>query len=110
MSKKIKYGLLQSIMSLGMVLLFSTTAWANHIQNSIIFKGGQKFLNDLAPALTVLGLLAAVAAIGMHAIRKMTADEMDSKMWDKRIAGTIKATILLLGAGAIVAIVKAYFQ
>lgn len=111
MNKKIKYGLLQSIMSLGMVLLFSTTAWAaGGIADSKYVTGTLKLLNDIATGLTKLAAAATVVAVIAYGLYKIFADDMENKMWNKRLVRAIIGCVIVLGASALVALFTGYYS
>lgn len=79
------------------------------VQSSVLFTGTQNLLNSITTALIVIAPLVAIALTIYFAIRRSGADEMDQKMWGKRIANAwICAAIAVAGSG-LVTLVMSYY-
>ncbi|MGL4548320.1 hypothetical protein [Eubacterium aggregans] len=80
------------------------------LQGSQLVTGSQNLLSDAAVVLTLLAAAIGVVCIIYFAIRMGASDEMDRKMWSKRLVAAIIATILAVSAAAILSTVLSYYK
>lgn len=79
------------------------------VESNILFTGFKALMTSVTSALVVIAPMIAVVLTIYFAIRRSGADEMDQKMWGKRIANAwICAAIAVAGSG-LVQLVMSYF-
>jgi membrane protein insertase Oxa1/YidC/SpoIIIJ len=79
------------------------------MQDFVGYTGTIQLLNDLTTILVIAAPIVAVVLTIIFAIRRSGADEMDQKMWGKRIANTwICCGIAVLSTGLVSAILSYY--
>lgn len=79
------------------------------VQDSVIFTGTQKLLNDVSSALLIILPLSAAAILAYLAVRKMGAEEQEAPVWKKRMWGVGIAFIVGITASGIVSLVSGYY-
>lgn len=97
------------ILTGGMLLLQPRAAFAAGIADSKFITGTLQLLNDGASGLTKLAIAAAVVAIIAFALLKIFADDMENKMWDKRLIRAIVGCIIVLTASLLVDMFTGYY-
>jgi len=93
----------KGILLLSMLLTFPNIAFAGGIENS-------KLGTDVTGWLPLIALSAGGACIGYFFIRRQAADEMDKKMWTKRIETAITSTIGAIIGASMLSVIIAYFK
>lgn len=79
------------------------------MQNFIGYTGTINMLNDLITIFVISAPIIAVILTAFFALRRSGADEMDQKMWGKRILNTwICCGIAVMSAGLITAFFSYY--
>lgn len=99
------------LLTLGAALFLTITPVfaGTDVQSNILFTGGKALITSLTNALVILAPAVAAVLTIYFAIRRSGADEMDQKMWGKRIANSwICAAIAVAGSG-LVQLVMSYF-
>lgn len=93
------------------ILFFSVPSYAGTtVQNSTLFQGLQKLIEDAGKALIIIALPIGGLVATYCFIRRGAADEMDHKKWTNRITTTIISTIGAIVVGAIIALIAGYFN
>lgn len=93
------------------VFLFSVTSYAGvNVEDSKIFIGLKKLIEDIGKALIIIAPIAGTVITSYCFIRRGAADEVDHKKWSNRITTTIFSTIGAVVAGVLVSLVISYFQ
>ena len=100
----------KGILLLSMLLTFPNIAFAGGIENSKLGTGLKKLLTDVTGWLPLIALSAGGACIGYFFIRRQAADEMDKKMWTKRIETAITSTIGAIIGASMLSVIIAYFK
>lgn len=79
------------------------------IEGSKAYTGLNSLLGDASKLLMIVGPVIGVIALIYLAIRKMMADEHESKLYTKRMIGVVICAAVVLLAGAIIGIIKKLF-
>jgi amino acid permease len=90
-------------------ILIPNVVFATSIENSKLGTGLKKLLDDLSKWLPVLALATGSAFLIYYFIRRQGSDEMDKKMWTKRIETAIVSTIGAVIGASMLSVIKAYF-
>lgn len=93
-----------------LVLLVNSIGLANSIQDSVIFTGTQKLIKDATTALMIIAPILGGLLIGFFFIRKSAADEVEQKVWQKRINTTIYSVLGVELASVIINLFVSYFK
>ncbi len=79
------------------------------VESNILFTGFKALMTSVTTALVIIAPVIAVVLTIYFAIRRSGADEMDQKMWGKRISnGWICAAVAVAGSG-LVQLIMSYF-
>lgn len=96
---------LVGILFLSVAPVFAGTA----VESNILFTGFKALMTSATSALVIIAPIVAVVLTIYFAIRRSGADEMDQKMWGKRISNAwICAAIAVAGSG-LVQLIMSYF-
>lgn len=87
----------------------TTSAGGGDFANSTIATGTKKLLSDVASWLTGIGLTVGTVAAVYCLIRKSMADEVDGKMWNKRLVTAIICAVAVALVGGIIALISSYY-
>lgn len=79
------------------------------LQNSKIAKGTEDLIKDATTWLMVLAPIAGALLVGFFFLRKGAADEMDQKMWQKRINVAVISTVGVEVASVIINLIVGYY-
>jgi heme/copper-type cytochrome/quinol oxidase subunit 2 len=97
------------VMMLSALALYPQATFAA-FGDSALARGTLKLLQDVSVWLIVAAGVVGGVAIVYFAIRRAGADEMDQKMWGKRIATAIVSTVIAILGTSILAMVVGYYQ
>jgi hypothetical protein len=91
-------------------VLYPQNVFGGNFANSKLAKGTENLLKDVS--LWLIGIAALVGGVFIvyFAIRRGGADEMDRKIWDKRLATAIVSTIAAVIGTSILAMIISYYQ
>lgn len=93
------------------ILLLSGTVFAGtDVQSNVLFTGTKNLLTSITTALIVLAPVIAIVLTIYFAIRRSGADEMDQKMWGKRIANAWICAALAVAGSGLVTLVLSYYS
>lgn len=96
---------LVGVLVLSVAPVFAGTA----VESNILFTGFKALMTSATNALVIIAPIIAVVLTIYFAIRRSGADEMDQKMWGKRIGNAwICAAIAVAGSG-LVKLIMSYF-
>lgn len=82
---------------------------AEGLQDSDVYTGTIKLVNDLSLAATVLCPLVGGVVAVVFVIRRSMADEQDGKMWTKRITTAIICAVAGMLITGIIALLTSYY-
>lgn len=92
------------------IILGNTIAFATNIQDSVIFTGTQKLIKDATTALMILAPIIGALLIGFFFMKKGAADDMEQKIWQKRINTAIYSVMGVELASVIINLFMGYFK
>jgi heme/copper-type cytochrome/quinol oxidase subunit 2 len=98
------------LMLMTTIMLLPDIAYGAGIKDSSAAKGTVKLIDDTLSWLIGIALAVGSACTVYFAIRRAAADEVDKKMWDKRIATAVVSTIVATVASALIKIVLSYYK
>lgn len=87
----------------------TTPTSGGSFESSTIATGTEKLLSDVAGWLTGIGLTVGTVAAVYCLIRKSMADEVDGKMWNKRLVTAIICAVAVALVGGIIALISSYY-
>ncbi|WP_018305480.1 Mbov_0395 family pilin-like conjugal transfer protein [Desulfitobacterium hafniense] len=90
-------------------LLVPDMVLAETIQESKIFTGTMKMLNDGTTALMIAAPVIGALVIGYFLIRRSAADEMDQKQWNKRVFVALVSVVGVELVSVIINVVTSYY-
>ena len=97
------------MIALTVFFMSNVPVYSDDVQNSKIVKGTEKLIGDVTTWLMVLAPVVSGLLIIYFFIRRSAADEMDQKMWGKRISNAwICAAVAVAGSG-LVQLIMSYF-
>lgn len=93
------------------ILLNKGVAFAapGRLQDSQIAKGTENLIKDATTWLMVLAPIVGGLLVMFFFLRKGAADDMDQKMWQKRINTAIYSTIGVIVASALINLIIGYY-
>lgn len=101
--------LLKTLLTLVGILFLTIVPVFAGVESNILFTGFQALMTSVTSALVIIAPVIAVVLTIYFAIRRSGADEMDQKMWGKRISNAwICAAVAVAGAG-LVQMILSYF-
>ena len=101
---------LKTILGTLVVMMMSTVpVMADTVQDSQIFKGTEKLIQDVTTWLMVLAPIIGVLLIIYFFIRRSAADEIDQKKWNNRIVTVIVSVIGAVLASATLNLIIGYY-
>ncbi|WP_052307066.1 hypothetical protein [Acetobacterium woodii] len=80
------------------------------LDNFVGYTGLIQLLNDGTTALMFLSVPATALFIGYFAFQRSQADEMDQKMWGKRMKNALISGVAVLLSSSLVNVAFAYFK
>ncbi len=92
------------------LLAIPSVVMAVGIQDSTIFTGLERLIDDLGKALIIIAIPTGTVITAYCFIRRAAADEMDHKKWSNRITTTIVSTVGAILSGVIITLVSGYFN
>lgn len=79
------------------------------VQSSVLFTGSKALIESVTKALVILAPAVGVVLTIYFAIRRSGADEMDQKMWGKRIANSWICVAVAVAGSGLVTLVLSYY-
>lgn len=98
------------LLVLSFIFLINTFVFAGDIQSSVIFTGLQKLIRDATTALMIIAPILGALLIGFFFMKKSAAEEMEQKIWQKRVNTTIYSVIGVELASVIINLFVSYFK
>lgn len=92
-----------------MVMLSTTTAYADTIQNSKVVKGTENLIKDMTTWLMIMAPIVGGLLIIYFFIRRSASDEMDQKKWNNRITTAIVSVVGAVLASATLNLIISYY-
>lgn len=80
-----------------------------NLQSSIFYTGLMKLLADAGVAIAIISPVVGGICAGYFFARRSAADEMDNKMWSKRINIAVISGIAGALGGTLIKVVGSYF-
>lgn len=80
------------------------------LESFVGYTGLIQLLNDATTLLMVASIPATAACSGYFAFQRSQADEMDQKMWGKRIKNALISGVGVLLSSGLVNVIFAYFK
>lgn len=105
-------GLLLPLFSIGAAAddpTSATNVGGANFANSDIATGTANLLSDVSSWLVGIGLTVGTLAAVYCLIRKSMADEVDGKMWNKRLVTAIICAVAVALVGGIIALISSYY-
>jgi hypothetical protein len=101
-----------TMIAIGMmtIQLFINQVYAAGIANNKLFTGTKKMFNDLKTPLIGLSAVIAVAIIIYYLIRMKMADDMDAKMYKKRIFTVLGCCVLIVVIASLLTAILSYYK
>lgn len=88
-----------------------TNVYAAGIGSSKLFTGTKKMLSDMkTPLIAISGIAAVVVCVYLFIRMKLAGDEMDAKMYKKRIATVIGCAIGAVVISSLLTIILSYYK
>lgn len=100
----------KNIFSFLIFIFLPNVAFAGNIANSKLGTGLKKMLTDLSNWLPIIAVSTGAVFICYYLIRRQGADEMDKKMWTKRIETAVASTIGAVIVTSMITVITAYFK
>ncbi|MDR0853330.1 MAG: hypothetical protein LBN34_03070 [Clostridiales Family XIII bacterium] len=110
LKEKFNKGKTAVYMLMAAIMLTPQFVYADSIANSSAAKGTEKLLQDTLSWLIGIALVVGSVCTVVFAVRRAAADEMDKKMWDKRIVTAVVSTIVAVVASSLIKIILSYYQ
>jgi ABC-type molybdate transport system permease subunit len=92
------------------ITAMTVIAAANNIESSKVGIGIKNLVNDLMSWLMVLGPIVAGCACVYFFIRRSMADEVDGKMWNKRISVALLCGVAVFAVAGIINLLIGYIK
>ncbi|AFM01448.1 hypothetical protein Desde_3156 [Desulfitobacterium dehalogenans ATCC 51507] len=109
MIKEYRKSLLLAAILMAVFLLVPDMVFAETIQESKIFTGTIKMLNDGTTALMIAAPIIGALVIAYFLIRRSAADEMDQKQWNKRVFVALVSVVGVELVSVIINVVTSYY-
>ena len=98
------------IVTIIMLYVLSTSAFAADIASSKLATGTEKLIKDAMSWLLVVAPLVTIVALIYFAIRKGISDEMDHRKWNSRMITAVICGGIAVLASVIVNLVMDYYK
>lgn len=91
-------------------LMAQNYVYAGGIGSSKLFTGTKSMFNDMKTPLIGLSSVIGIVMIIYNLIRMKMADDMDTKMYKKRIGIIIACMVLVVSIAALVPVILSYYK
>lgn len=105
----IKNGIKKIVIAFYIMLMTTTSVYADTVQDSKIVKGTEDLIKDVTTWLMVLAPIVGGLLIIYFFIRRSASDEMDQKKWNNRITTAIISVIGAVLASATLNLIISYY-
>lgn len=109
MIKEYRKFVLMAAILMAVFLLVPDMVFAETIQESKMFTGTIRMVNDGTTALIIAAPIIGALLIGYFLIRRSAADEMDQKPWNKRVFVALVSVVGVELVSGIVNVVTSYY-
>lgn len=108
--KKIKEKLTVAILNVMLCFYMAQNYVYAGIGSSKLFTGTKRMFNDMKTPLIGLSSVIGIVMIIYNLIRMKMADEMDTKMYKKRIRVILVCLVLVVSVAALIPMILSYYK